>query len=71
MSDLDIGNYNYDETDIATAIKYTKMYLTTHVLPPIIVVRQRNGRFKVQTNVIAYVVAHNLSLSTIQAQELT
>jgi hypothetical protein len=70
LSDLDIGNYNYDAVDVATAIKYTKMYLTTDTLPAIIVVRQPNGRFRVQTNVIAFVVAHTLSLSTIKAQEL-
>ncbi len=70
VSQLDIGNHQYDCTDIAVAIKFTKMFLTEHKLPTILVVRQANGRFKVQTNVIAYVVAHTLSLSTITAQEI-
>lgn len=70
MSEVDIGNYNYDMTDIAVAIKYTKMHLTNNMLPPILVVRQPNGRYKVHTNIIAYLVAHTLSLSTIPAQEL-
>jgi hypothetical protein len=71
MSEIDIGTYQYDMTDVAVAVKYTKMYLTTGVLPSILVIRQANKRYKIQTNVIAYIVAHNLSLSTIPAQEIT
>lgn len=71
MSELDVGNYTYDATDVAVGIKYTKMFLTHGKLPPILVVRQHNGRFKVQTNIIAFLVANTLSLSTIPAQEIT
>lgn len=71
VSELDIGNYRYDMTDIATAIKYTKMYLTSGTLPAILVVRQANKRYKVQTNVISFIVGNTLSLSTIPAQEIT
>lgn len=70
LTELDAPRYQFDETDIAVAIKYCKMFLTTGVLPAIMVTRQGNGRFRVQTNVISFVVANTLSLSSIPAQEL-
>lgn len=66
--DTDISDF--DANDIAMSIRETKSYLTTGNLSTIIVVRQRNGRWKVQTNVIAFLVAHCLGVLSIPAQEL-
>jgi hypothetical protein len=66
----DCEQTHFDGTDIALAIRETKSYLTTGKLSTIIVVRQPNGRWKVQTNVIAFIAAHTLGLLSIPAQEL-
>ena len=70
LDKLDVLNVNVDCSDIATAIILTKEYLTTGKLPTIMVRRMRNGRYYVRTNIIAYYVAHTLSLPTIPAQEI-
>jgi hypothetical protein len=67
---IDCERSDFDSTDLAMAIRETKRYLTHGQLSTIIVVRQRNGRWKVQTNIVTYLVAHCLGLLSIPAQEL-
>lgn len=59
-----------DCTELALAVKITKDYLTGKGFSPTIVRRQRNGRFKVQTNVITFLVAHSLGVLSIPVQEM-
>ena len=70
VAQIDTDISDYDANDVAMSIRETKSYLTTGQLSTIIVVRQRNGRWKVQTNVIAFLVAHCLGVLSIPAQEL-
>lgn len=71
MDKIDCPNITLmlEATDVSTAVKITRDYLTKGVFPTIIVLRRRDGRYYVRQNIVAYVVAHTLSLSTIPAQE--
>lgn len=70
INKIDCTQNDFDGTDISLAIRETKSYLTSEKLSTIIVVRRPNGRFKVRTNVVAFLVAHTLGLLSIPAQEV-
>lgn len=67
---IDVDRHDYTEDDVGMAVRETKRFLTTGALLPIMVRRMRNGRYKVQTNFITYLVAHTLSLPTVPCQEI-
>lgn len=59
-----------DAADIALAVRITKEFLTTGELP-VIIVRAGSGQtFDIQTNVMSFLVAHTLSIPTVNCQEL-
>lgn len=56
--------------DIALAVRITKEFLTTGELPVILVKAGAGRTYDIQTNVISFLVAHTLSIPTVNCQEL-
>ena len=68
---IDVGNYEYDGTDVAMAVRITRDYATKGVLPaPLIVKRTKNGCYKVRSGVPSLIVAHTLGIESVGCQEV-